>query len=158
MTRKPTASALGWVVLAFQAVDRRATSETAREDGMSRKDRRYSGAVITPPVALHASAGKPWPGLRSVNGERRRFVEFPITCYHLLSFLRKLANCRERREARVRRQFAARAARPWCRLAFNTGLQGGMSNPFSSLPSAAKLVFSPIRKHRRILFTGRDAC
>ena len=83
--QKPAARWLGSVVLAFQAVDRSATSKTASEGGLSGKDHRLSGAVTTPAVALHEFAGKPWPGLRSVSGERRRIFEFTIAYYHLLS-------------------------------------------------------------------------
>jgi hypothetical protein len=85
--QKPAARCLGPVVLAFQAVNRSATSKTASEVGLSRKDHRLSGAVTTPAVALHESAGKPWPGLRSVSWETRRIIKFTITYYHLLSFL-----------------------------------------------------------------------
>jgi hypothetical protein len=106
--RKRRASALGWFVLAFQAVDRSAISRTTSEVGMSTKDRRYSGAVTTPPVAVHESAGKPWPGLRSVNGGRRSFLEFTIIYYHLLSFLRKFEDMSGEPKG-TRRPFAARA-------------------------------------------------
>jgi hypothetical protein len=70
------ARCVGWFVLAFHAVDRSATSKTVREVGMSRKDRRHLDVLPTPDIALHAFAGKPWPGISSVNGDRRRFFEF----------------------------------------------------------------------------------